>query len=220
MNSAARDVVLAILTRVREQESSVNKTKLLKLLYLADIEHYRKHSKTLTGFDWIFYWFGPWAAEYDELLNDLARTDSIEIEPWDKDELTGFRIRLSESRDLNTIIADTDEYYRVQRVIDTWADRSLPDLLNYVYFETEPMIGAAPEQPLSFESISKEPPKLYRRPSSGVEPKALNRLRARFRKYQEEVEAKRQSVLANFRAPAYDEIYVSALTELNREETP
>ena len=220
MNSAARDVVLAILTRVREQERSVNKTKLLKLLYLADIEHYRKHSKTLTGFDWIFYWYGPWAAEYDELLVDLERTDSIEIEPWDKDELTGFRIRLSESRDLNTVIADADEYYRIQRVIDTWADRSLPDLLNYVYFETEPMIGAVTEQPLSFESISKEPPKLYRRSSSGTDAKALNRLRSRMLKYQAEFETQRHRVLASFRAPVYDDVYVAALNELNREETP
>jgi antitoxin SocA-like protein len=219
MNPVARDVTLAILTRARERAVGLNKTKLLKLLYLADIEHYRKHNETLTGFDWIFLWYGPWAAEYDGLLDDLARTDSIEIEPWDKDELTGFRIQLSEPRDLNAIIADVDEYYRILRAIDTWADRSLPDLLNYVYFETEPMIGAVSREPLLFDNISKEPPKLYRRSASGTDPKALNRLRAKLRKYQEEVEAKRTSALAEFRAPVYDDIYASALNALDAEET-
>jgi hypothetical protein len=219
MNPAARDAALGILTRVRDQQGSVNKTKLLKLLYLADIEHYRKHNETLTGFNWIFYWYGPWSAEYDDLLADLARTDSIEIEPWNKDELTGFRIQLSEPRDLNDVIADADEYLRIRRAIDTWADRSLSDLLNYVYFETEPMIGAVSQQPLSFDSISKEPPKLYRRSSSGTDPRALNRLRAKVRKYQEEIESKRNSALGEFRAPVYDEIYASALNALDAEET-
>ena len=57
MKPEAQEVALAILTRVNERAGFVNKTKLLKLLYLADIEHYRKFGETLSGFDWIFYLF-------------------------------------------------------------------------------------------------------------------------------------------------------------------
>ncbi len=218
MKPEARELALAILTRARERVGSINKTKLLKLLYLADIEHFRKHDATLTGFDWRFHLYGPWAAEFDELLDDLARTDSIELQPWNKDELNGNRISLLEPRDLNRIIADTDEFYRIQRVIDTWADRSLSDLLDYVYFETEPMIGAVSQQPLSFGDVSKQPPKIYRRLSSGTDPRALGRLRAKLKSHQQQVESKRAKATLAFPAPLYDDVYSAALNGLEDEE--
>jgi uncharacterized phage-associated protein len=59
MKSTAKELALGVLTRVKELDTSVSKTKLLKLLYLADIEHFRTTGETLTGFDWIFYWYGP-----------------------------------------------------------------------------------------------------------------------------------------------------------------
>ena len=210
MKPEARQLALAILTRARERAASINKTKLLKLLYLADIEHVRKHDEILTGFDWRFHLYGPWAAEFDELLEDLARTDSIELQPWNKDELNGNRISLLEPRDLDSVIADTDELYRIQRVIDTRADRSLSELLDYVYFETEPMIGAVSQQHLSFSGVSKQPPKVYRRLSSRTDPRALGRLRAKLQSHQKQVESKREKATAAFRQPLYDSPNTSA----------
>ena len=55
MKPQARELTLGILTRIKEREGTANKTKLLKLLYLADIEQYRATGETVTGFDWIFY---------------------------------------------------------------------------------------------------------------------------------------------------------------------
>jgi uncharacterized protein YwgA len=75
MKPIVKDLVLALLTRVKERGGAANKTKLLKLLYLADIEHFRKHGETLSGFDWIFYLYGPWSAEYDSLLEELVQRD-------------------------------------------------------------------------------------------------------------------------------------------------
>ena len=218
MRPEAQDLALAVLSRANERAGGVNKTKLLKLLYLADIEHYRRHDETLTGFDWRFHLYGPWAAEFDPLLDDLARTDKIELEAWSKDELAGNRISPIEMRDLDRVVADTEEYYRILRVIDTWADRSLADLLDYVYFETEPMIDAVSQQPLSFSNVSKQPPKLYRRGASGANPKALARLKAKLRHHQEGSESARAKSKASFRSPRYDDVYLSALRDMGDEE--
>lgn len=218
MKPEAKELALAILTRVQERAGTINKTKLLKLLYLADIEHFRKHDETLTGFDWRFHLYGPWASEFDQLLNDLMTADSIEVQPWSKDDLNGNRISSLESRDLNRVIADTDEYYRIQRIIDTWTDRSLSDLLDYVYFETEPMKGAVSQQKLSFNTVSKELPKLYRRLPSGADPRAMGRLRARLQSLQKQNESRRDSATALFRPPRYDEVYSDALNQLADDE--
>jgi uncharacterized protein YwgA len=218
MRPEAQDFALAVISRANERAGGINKTKLLKLLYLADIEHYRKHDETLTGFNWRFHLYGPWAAEFDPLLEDLARTDKIELEAWNTDQLVGNRISPKETRELDRIVTDTDEYYRILRVVDTWTDRSLPDLLNYVYFETEPMMEAVSQQTLSFTNVSKDPPKVYRRVSSGTSPKSLARLKAKLRHHQEGSESARTKSRATFRSPRYDDIYLSALGDLGNEE--
>jgi hypothetical protein len=66
------DLVSAIVTWIAEHDSYATKTKLLKLLYLFDIEYYREHRCTFTGFGWKFFHLGPWAAEYDPTLKGLS----------------------------------------------------------------------------------------------------------------------------------------------------
>jgi hypothetical protein len=203
---------------VRERAGSVNKTRLLKLLYLADIEHYRKFGVTLTGFDWKFYLFGPWAAEYDTLLAELERKDAIALESWTSADRDGARISLRAERELDKVIPDTEEFYRIRHQIDSWSDRSLSELLDYVYFETEPMSGAVSGERLRFEKIDKEAPKLYHRAKSGTHPEKLKRLKAKLQALQAKAEARRQKMLQNFRPPAFDDVYESALAELDEKE--
>jgi hypothetical protein len=45
------NLIPAILTYVRDKEGFATKTKLLKLLYLLDLEAYRETRQTLTGFN-------------------------------------------------------------------------------------------------------------------------------------------------------------------------
>src|ERR1039458_4521791 len=218
MKPEAQEVALAILTRVNERAGFVNKTKLLKLLYLADIEHYRKFGETLSGFDWIFYLFGPWSAEYDSLLEELERRDVIALEPWTSADREGARIDLREPRDLDKIIRDTDEFYRIRHQIDTWSDRSLSDLLDYVYFETEPMFEAVSGERLDFDKIAKDAPKLYRRATSQTHPEKLKRLKAKLQALQKQAERSEEMTLRDFRPPVFDDVYESALAELDEKE--
>ena len=218
MKLEAPEIALAILARVRERSGSVNRTKLLKLLYLADIEHYRKFGETLTGFDWTFHLFGPWTAEYDALLADLERRDAIVMEAWRVADRDGARINLRDGRDLNIVIRDTDELYRIQHQVDTWNDRSLSDLLDYVYFETEPMDGAVSGERLRFEKVNRDPPKLYRRTSSKTHPEVLKRLKEKVQALGAASEERRRKAVRQFRRPAYDEVYESALNALEERE--
>lgn len=218
MKAEAQDVALAILSRVKERGGFVNKTKLLKLLYLADIEHFRKFGSTVTGFDWIFYFYGPWASEYDSLLEELERRDAIALETWASGDHEGASIRLRESRDLDSVIQNADEFFRIRHQIDAWAERSLPELLNYVYFETEPMSDAVSGETLQFGKITKEAPKLYRRAKSQAHPEALRRLKEKMQSLQRAAEERRQATLRDFRHPRFDDVYAAAMGELDSEE--
>lgn len=215
MKPQAKDLALAILTRIEEREGSANKTKLLKLMYLADIENYRAKGETLTGFDWLFFLYGPWATEYDALLEQLDSEGSIGLEKWSTGTVEGERISARTQVPLDRVGLSTEAYFRTQRQIDTWADSGIPKLLDYVYFQTEPMQNAEKMKPLDFTKISKEPPTLYRRLSSGTAPGEIRRLRRRF------LEPRSQGIGEPFsyQSAPYDEAFLDAMSIFEQEES-
>jgi hypothetical protein len=80
-----KQLISAIASLVREHGGAPTKTKLLKLLYLADVENWRDHGQRLTNLDWIFYLYGPWNREYDELLSEMESEGLVEIRPGRED---------------------------------------------------------------------------------------------------------------------------------------
>jgi hypothetical protein len=177
MKPEARDLALAILSRIREQGGSCNRTKLLKLLYLSDIEHYRSSRDTVTGFDWLFYLYGPWSPEYDQLLTSLEAEGLISLDAWGKGTIEGERVSAIEPRRLESVLKGAVECLTVQRYIDRWAASSVPSLLDFVYFETAPMENAVKGARLDFSRVSSEAPIMYRRTSSQTNPDELTRIR-------------------------------------------
>ena len=217
MKSTGKDLILGVLTRIKELDASVSKTKLLKLLYLADIEHFRTTGDTLTGFDWIFYLYGPWAADFDKVLEQLQTEGLIDVRDWTDTSFEGQAIRITAAVDLGKVISDTDEYFRTKRMIETFSALSTPELLDYVYFSTEPMEGAEKLQALDFGKVSKEGPRLYKRSVSGTSRQKAEGIKARFQSVREEIEKASQEAIARFWTPTFDEHYIRALEVLNRE---
>lgn len=218
MKQQARNLVLAVLTRIEELEGTVNKTKLLKLLYLSDIEQFRATGETLTGFDWIYYLYGPWTAEYDDLLKELEAEGAIRREAWVAGGIDGERIAASDRLPLERVIASADVFFRARRQIDTWADRAVSRLLDYVYFETEPMQGAAKMERLDFNKVSKEPPRLYRRTKSGADQATLRSLRSKFSDLNKSTAGQGAWEAISHTPAQADEKYLAALAEFEREE--
>lgn len=218
MKPEAKPLILAMLTRIKERDGSANKTKLLKLLYLADIEYYRKTSETLTGFEWIFYLYGPWTQEYDSLLAQLEAERVLRREPWAAGGFEGERLIATESVDLSKVVKDTGAFLRTRQLIDVWADQGIPALLDYVYFETEPMQGVEKMVRLDFSKVTREAPALYKRTSSGIAPETLRRLRRRIAEGREKLEAEIGRRLSTLTSPVYDDAFIAAYEALNAPE--
>jgi hypothetical protein len=218
MKPQARELVLAILTRIQEVEGTANKTKLLKLLYLADIEHFRATGETLTGFDWIYYLYDPWTPEYDDLLKQLEAEGALRLERWASGGVEGERITPSDRVALDRVIASADVFFRTRRQVDTWADRAVPRLLDYVYFETEPMQGAVKMERLDFNKVAKEPSRLYRRTKSGADPATLRSLRRKFAEMSKGTAGRGAWEEISHTAAQFDEKYLAALAEFEKEE--
>ena len=94
-----------------------------------------------------------------------------------------------------------------------WGTRTTGEILNYVYFQTEPMEEGIRNQPLDFPLISTARHAAYSRSSSGKSPAAINKLREQFKHRQSERKAESQRPFS-FTPPKYDEEYFEAMAKI------
>lgn len=213
MNPKLRELVIAIVSRVTESGARLSKTKLLKLLYLFDIEWYRTHQEIFTGFNWKLYLLGPWTDEYDPTLekyegNGLEREKS-------KDSYGTEFIKTDETVRLRDLFDTRDEEIILEDMIRTWAKVPTEEILDHIYFRTEPMDEAVRDERLDFRKVSPEPPRKYRRTKSGLTKQQLNSLRERAAEKLEAVR-QRERALPKFTQPNYDKEFFDAMEQLER----
>jgi len=148
MNEKLKSIVLFILERADNKDIPIGKTRLVKLLYLLDVEIYKLSKKTLTGLEWIFFKYGPYALEIEGFL------DKIGVMEQDMHIGKGrFFSRLITEIDEEDIKVDIETKSVIEKLIEEWGTADLNELLDYVYFETEPMLSAEFSQRLDFSTI-------------------------------------------------------------------
>lgn len=147
------NLIKAICVRIQELEGYLNKTKLLKLLYLIDVEHYRKYDATFTSFNWIFYEFGPWAYDYNKIYDQIESLPDFKISKKGVPEEAQYISCTSGEIDLGDIFPKPEDSLIFKEIVNKWAVEDLSKLLNFVYFHTEPMVDAIKNKTLDFTKI-------------------------------------------------------------------
>ncbi len=143
--------------------------RLVKFLYLADLYYARREiGKTLTVWPWAFIYYGPFCGEALDTIEKAVKKGVIEAKPYQSryDGEQHFvytsphqeRPKISERLPLDVMGA-------LEEAIRKWGSDT-PHLLDYVYFETEPMLNAKPGQLLDFSSahwpVREEPVEMRR----------------------------------------------------------
>src|SRR5215831_13720507 len=146
----------AIVTWVVREGSYVTKTKLLKLLYLFDVEYYRKHRQTFTAFTWKFFHLGPWAAEYDTALNGLLAHGILTEQRSNATEYDTAFYRPGEHLETRRAVGSVADESILLGVLKRWGTWTTGEILNHVYFQTEPLESGIRNQPLDFSVIAAE----------------------------------------------------------------
>jgi len=141
------EFLLALLSRRYKEMTGIppNKTKLIKLAYLAEIYFKRISGCRLTNQEWIYWKYGPYLREYDSIISD----DSIFITPDPRGDYVPIDVRddyemEDTSLNENTAIISALEH----------ASEELQQILDYVYFDTEPMLAIQKRgESLDFETV-------------------------------------------------------------------
>lgn len=161
-----------------------NATRLVKLVYLADLEWRRSHEgEPLSDLHWRFHHYGPYADEFSPLLGG----EDIEV------------IELSEGKAAKRLMFDEEQLQErktpeavsslLQKIVKEWGDTNINLLLNYVYFDTEPMESAKRGEALDFSAV--KPRTLAK---LNLDAQAVARLRADLAKHVERLGLARQEL--------------------------
>lgn len=146
-----RSLIAYLVARTRERSITLNQTKLVKLLYLIDVERAANRREPLTGLKWVFFHYGPYALELPETLNAMEGSEVI-TRKWNKATLYE---AAPGAPDGNDWLMPTQR--TVDRVIDRFAAMDLNELLDHVYFHTGPMIRAKRGEPLDLTRVRDYP---------------------------------------------------------------
>lgn len=171
-----RDLLAVTSIQFRERWGrSPTKTKLLKLAYLADLLHMRKFGERLLAEPWVYYLYGPYRHDYDDALS----TAPFQIEERElDDEKTAVLVSVESGFTPPPLSLDIKSL--IVRAVADYGDLPLKDLLDFVYFETEPMINAQQRmEQLDFSTV--RPDSYYKVKKLVVDPKEEERLRRAFR---------------------------------------
>jgi hypothetical protein len=148
------DIVQYIVWYATQREIRLTTNRLVKYLYLADLYQARiTKGETITGFPWRFVHYGPFCREALNTIEKAVATELICKETHgssfgDEKEYHLYWCR----EDKAERIADffhVGVIGQLQRALNQFGEDT-PQLLDYVYFETEPMQSAVKEDLLDF----------------------------------------------------------------------
>lgn len=148
-----RAIIAYIVARSLDRGITLTQTKLVKLLYLVDVDRAASRAKPLTGLRWVFFHYGPYALELPETLSRMEGSEIITRRYGDA-ILYSFAPGAPSGDDW---VAPAQRC--VDRVVARFAALEQNELLNHVYFHTGPMIGAKRGEPLDLARAAdyKEP---------------------------------------------------------------
>lgn len=154
-------MVWYLVWRVRQEGGIPAKTRLVKLMYLVDLEFARASGAPATSFTWRYYHYGPYPSAIEQVLDrqENRTIASAEVETFFGERAVTYRPLGDPPDDL----LPSRLSRMCDRVCSRWAVADLNELLNYVYFETPPMRHARRGDVLDLLADREEPwPPYYR----------------------------------------------------------
>ena len=216
-----KPLIAYIVDQGGDQGGAVGRTALMKLVYLADIEHYRRYGKQATNLEWRFHHYGPYSAELDKEVRSLGLDidESVFNKTYGGRTLSGYRYR--RAGDWKEVARAFNSNYGasakrcVDRVVQRWGLDPLPTILDYVYFETEPMQDARRGEALDFAKVQSEPPSRSSVAQAGLSSELAGKMRQRLHARKETLGKKG---VRKATEPPYDEVYEEACRVMAEDE--
>jgi hypothetical protein len=148
-----KQLIIYLVDQIQDQEGIISKIHLVKLIYLIDVEYYRKYGRTLTNLDWIFYSYGPYAFQIDDAIQELGyRLGPENIQTKIGEKATVYHV--NREVDISELV-NFGTKAMIDKIINSWVLEDTKFLIDHVYTETEPMKDAVRGKELDFSKIDR-----------------------------------------------------------------
>ncbi|MCI5208896.1 MAG: DUF4065 domain-containing protein [Candidatus Electrothrix sp. ATG2] len=156
------DLVRYIVWYATENSIRLTTNRLVKFIYLADLYHARyKNGQTLTGFPWKFIYYGPYCSEAMQCIDQAVHDGLIFKQTFDSS--------FGEAKEYHIFTCRDEDAEAIERTIPIWVLGSTRNviqkfgddtsqLLDYTYFDTEPMANARKGDLLDFSKAERPEP--------------------------------------------------------------
>lgn len=210
----------AVLSILREAQAigmdPLLRTTLHKFVYLLDVYSAGEmEGQTFTGETWRFLHFGPFAPAVAESIDELVGRGDIFFAGGtrtdDEVEFNLYTVRRGLAPSLRDIGVPKSAALRLISDIHRFA-KSLPDLLDYIYYGTAPMTDVEPGRTLDFRNCESMPLSAFKPIAMKPIPKKrLARAREKIHAILDAQNAERHEIPTG----PYDEAYFTVLATLD-----
>lgn len=129
-----------------------NRTELLKMVYLADLRHYKVYGHQFTEFRYIFYKKGPWTQQFHDLLDYMGTHEINETRRKFEDGKEGNYYAKTSKEPRHDTNLDEDIVAIITNNFFIFTESDLNGILDAVYSE-EPMLSAKRNEEIDFTML-------------------------------------------------------------------
>lgn len=157
-----RQMYFACLRFVANEHGNVSKTKLAKLLYLADFTNFFQELEPMSGVKYRRLEYGPVPDVFFSMTDDLLVQGKINIDVLDR----GAQMVSSRTKDEDTSKLTGAELTRIKSICKLWKDKPTQELVNFTH-EQKPWKMCRDGEYIPYSLIIQEDPKHVYQPIAG-----------------------------------------------------
>ena len=138
-----------------KKDGKITKTKLAKLVYLADFAWFYKHLESMSGMQYRKIQYGPVPDSYFRAMDELFELGQIEITPTDDGA-----ILISETRNgakVSLSLINSEEGKLIKAISSKWRDRNTKEIVAFTHGQF-PYLLANDDEIISYAVITQENP--------------------------------------------------------------
>jgi len=149
-----KEMILAYLRKGSSTDGKILKTKLAKMLYLADFAWYYYHLESMSGMQYRRMPYGPVPGIYFRAIAELEETGKITID-HKSDMFLVSENRGSRSRSLEKI--SKEEMGLIEKIAKKWKKKKTSEIVDFTHGQL-PYKICSPDEIIPYELITQEDP--------------------------------------------------------------
>jgi DNA-binding XRE family transcriptional regulator len=155
-----KHMILSFLRMNLSKDGKVPKTKLAKLLYLADFAWFYQHFESMSGMQYRKITYGPVPDSFFRALDELEESGKIIIEHKSTEGKDMFLIAESESNKNEKIkTLSKEENVLMKKIAEKWKNKKTQEIVNFTHNQL-PYFLCRTDELIPYELITQEDPGL------------------------------------------------------------